>query len=223
MKNLILFLALVFMMYGYSYGIRIPLEGGTGTAVQGSGAVRIGMVDIEMIFREFPETRRGKGELEKEINAAQIKIEEKETEIEALQKEVDEMNAVKDKTGNLPGMALQQTTTDQALTEGTTVFQEPDTKSKEEDQKDFEKLHKSKTELLTKKKEELERFKKESELNLLAFEERRSKEILEKLYRNLEKIAREEGLDIVLDKNYVLYGQPVIDLTEKLKKRLAGE
>lgn len=222
MKQGMFVLSMVCMLAGYSYGIRIPLEGGAGGAVSG-GAVRIGMVDIEMIFREFPETRRGKGDLEKEINAAQVQIEEKEADIEELQKEVDEMNAAKDKTGNLPGMTLQQGATAPALAEGTTAQAVPDPKAKEKDEKDFVKLLSSKNELLAKKKEELAAFKKESEMNLLAFEERRSREILDKLYRTLEQIAREEGLDIVLDKNNVLYGQPVVDLTEKLKKRLAGE
>lgn len=239
MKVIYIFIIATFMYASWCYGIRIPLEGGTATHGATEGTMRIGVVDIEMIFREFPETKRGQKELENELKGAQEQIEVKKKEIEELQKEVDEMHAVEDKTGNLPGMKLSRDATGQAGVEVSTstgaaldvearesgqefLKDKKDTKKKE-DQKGFEKLYKSKKELLQKKKDELGKFIKESEANLLAMEERRSREILGKLYRVLEKIAREESLDIILDKNYVLYGQPAIDVTEKLKKRLAGE
>lgn len=239
MRKLLLFLIMFVIPMVYSYGIRIPLEGGTATHGAAEGTMRIGVVDIEMIFREFPETKRGQKELENELKKAQEQIEVKKKEIEELQKEIDEMDAVEEKTGNLPGMKLSRDATGQAGVDVSTstgaaldvearesgqefLKDKKDTKKKE-DQKGFEKLYKSKKELLQKKKDELGKFIKESEANLLAMEERRSREILEKLYRVLEKIAREESLDVILDKNYVLYGQPAIDVTEKLKKRLAGE
>ncbi|MFH1379266.1 MAG: OmpH family outer membrane protein [bacterium] len=220
------------------YGLSIPLEGGAGTSQSPAGSMRIGMVDMELIFREFPETRRGQQDLEKEISNAQVKINTKQQEIDALQKEVDEMQSVENETGQLPGMMQPGSQTDEFEVDSSTdtieitdINNEEETvqnsknenKSNDGDEQDFKKLLAGKTEEIIKLTDELEKFRKDSEVNLLQFEERKSREILEKLYRILEQIAQEEKLDIILDKNYVLYGRPAVDLTGRLKGRLAGD
>lgn len=241
MRRWYILIGVVCIVESFCYGMRIPLSGQSSGPTAAAGGVRIGMVDMEIIFREFPETRRGQQDLEKEIQNARITINTKQQAIDALQEEVQEMQTIEDKTGHLPGMDLTADTTAQTAPDTSPesdddmeiveVSDEPDSKKdsqkdkkkKKQDEKDFKKLLDEKTQELAELKKELEEFKKESEINLLEFEERKSREILEKLYRVLTQIAREEKFDIILDKNYVLYGQPAVDVTEKVKRRLAGD
>jgi Skp family chaperone for outer membrane proteins len=47
--------------------------------------------------------------------------------------------------------------------------------------------------------------------------------VMSKIYAVLQGLAREEGVSVVLDKAYVLYGEDTVDLSEKLIARLQAE
>lgn len=48
-------------------------------------------------------------------------------------------------------------------------------------------------------------------------------DVMSKIYAVLQTLARDEGINVVLDKAYVLYGEDTIDLSEKLISRLQQE
>jgi len=75
---------------------------------------------------------------------------------------------------------------------------------------------------ITKKKEELETAKKKTKDDIVKLEASNTKAVLSDIYKMLEKIAVEENLTIVVDKNNVLYGQASQDLTDKLRERMRG-
>lgn len=54
------------------------------------------------------------------------------------------------------------------------------------------------------------------------FEKKRAAQIFGKLYTALVQLADERGVDIVLDKSALLYGQGSLDLTEDLSRRVRG-
>ncbi|MBD3271980.1 MAG: hypothetical protein GF384_05530 [Elusimicrobia bacterium] len=232
MKNAYIFCAAILCMPMTGYSISIPLGEETRAAARADGALRIGVVDMELIFREFPETRRGRQDLEKEIQHVQKEITEREKEIAQLEQEVEEMKSVQDTTGSMPGMNKteeneESSDDNEAVTESdqnqkSEENSEEKEKREQQDTKDFVKLLNEKESLLKEKKKELTEFTEKSKVNILAFEERKSKEILDKLYRFLSEIAKEENIDIILDKSYVLYGKPAVDVTEKLRRRLSG-
>lgn len=55
-----------------------------------------------------------------------------------------------------------------------------------------------------------------------AFEKKRTAQIFGKLYKSLVQLADEKGVDIVVDKASLLYGQAALDLTETLSRRVRG-
>jgi outer membrane protein len=72
--------------------------------------------------------------------------------------------------------------------------------------------------LIRVKIEKLERFHKET---LSAIEEKRrelEEEINVEIYDAIKAVAEERGIDLVLDKNSILYGKPGFDITEDVIK-----
>ncbi len=47
--------------------------------------------------------------------------------------------------------------------------------------------------------------------------------VMSKIYAVLQTLARDEGVTVVLDKSYVLYGEDTVDLSDKLIQRLQQE
>ena len=44
--------------------------------------------------------------------------------------------------------------------------------------------------------------------------------VMSKIYAVLQTLARDEGITVVLDKSYVLYGEDTVDITDKLIQRM---
>ena len=55
---------------------------------------------------------------------------------------------------------------------------------------------------------------------LLDVESRKTDQVLARLYRAVSEVARREGVSVVIDKTSILYGQPAVDLTDKVLKYL---
>ena len=64
--------------------------------------------------------------------------------------------------------------------------------------------------------------KAEAAKKLAEFEKKRAAQIFGKLYTALMQLADERGVDIVLDKSALLYGQGALDLTDDLSRRVRG-
>ena len=85
---------------------------------------------------------------------------------------------------------------------------------------DLESLIRQNTEELKNKEKDLKSFQATAEKELTALESRKSQVLLGKIYQVLQQVAHDEGVSVVVDKGAILYGQPAVDLTEKLLKRL---
>jgi Skp family chaperone for outer membrane proteins len=48
-------------------------------------------------------------------------------------------------------------------------------------------------------------------------------DVMSRIYAVLQTLARDEGVTVVMDKAYVLYGEDTVDLTDKLIQRLQQE
>jgi Skp family chaperone for outer membrane proteins len=68
----------------------------------------------------------------------------------------------------------------------------------------------------------LAQAKADAARKLAEFEKKRAGQIFGKLYTALVQLADERGVDIVLDKSSLLYGQGSLDLTEDLSRRVRG-
>jgi len=67
-----------------------------------------------------------------------------------------------------------------------------------------------------------DKFVKATKEDIIKLEADNTKAVLNDIYKMLEKIAVEDNLTIVIDKNNVLYGRASQDLTDKLRDRMRG-
>ena len=75
---------------------------------------------------------------------------------------------------------------------------------------------------LAEEESSLNKAQKEAAKALAEFERKRAAQIFGKLYQALTQLADERGVDVVLDKSSLLYGQKGLDLTEPLSRRVRG-
>lgn len=73
---------------------------------------------------------------------------------------------------------------------------------------------------LSRKEDELRAAQRQTELELLEYESRRSELILGRIYVTLRELAVKEGVSVIVDKRSILFGHGAVDLTEKLLKKL---
>jgi Skp family chaperone for outer membrane proteins len=70
------------------------------------------------------------------------------------------------------------------------------------------------------KEAELTREHDDADRGLLDVESRKTDQVLAHLYRAVSDVARREGISVVVDKTTILYGQPTVDITDKVLKFL---
>ncbi|MDE2290651.1 MAG: OmpH family outer membrane protein, partial [Elusimicrobia bacterium] len=58
------------------------------------------------------------------------------------------------------------------------------------------------------------------EQNLVDIESKKSEMLLGRIYLAIRQTATENGVSVVIDKSAILYGQPSVDLTQKVLKKL---
>ncbi|HEX4046447.1 MAG TPA: OmpH family outer membrane protein [Elusimicrobiota bacterium] len=73
---------------------------------------------------------------------------------------------------------------------------------------------------IAKKESELTEEHDEADRGLLAVQSRKTDQVLARLYRAVSAVSREEGVSVVIDKSSVLYGNPAVDLTDRVLKYL---
>ncbi|MBU1261369.1 OmpH family outer membrane protein [bacterium] len=72
-------------------------------------------------------------------------------------------------------------------------------------------------------KVKLEELEKSRQSALSALEEKRTKleaEINRKIYEAIETLAKEKGIDLVLDKNSVIYGTQTFEITDEIIEKM---
>ncbi|MBI4668556.1 MAG: BamA/TamA family outer membrane protein [Elusimicrobia bacterium] len=199
------------------------------------GAV-IATIDLERIFQAYPGTKKAREEMEKLILIKENEIAAKRAEIFSLVEEiallksqaVQPQTAATDQSGPPASLFAQNQTgastdtltgaaTSQALPglnaapapAPTAVL--PAVSNPQIEQKEA---------LLKTKKEELKRLERDAEKNLESLEEAKTKTLLAKIYVAVKELAEEKNVDMVVDKNAILWGASRLDITEELMRRL---
>jgi Skp family chaperone for outer membrane proteins len=222
LKTILLTATLALVCFLRIYSIEIPLD--KRTVEQGS-RINIAYVDIEKVFREHQLTKRLKDEF-------QAEVEKRKAEIDKVQAGVDELQKVMLATSTVITQIKSQIETKKILLAAATD------QARISEDRELAKGSEiaSLEELLTRKEAELEETKKVCDLKgteieqmvcknrdeLLNLEEKNTSQVLTDIYRVMQKLAEEEEVTIILDKNEVLYGKEVRDLTDKVIERLHG-
>jgi len=206
---------------------------------------RVGFVDMERIFQEYPETRKARTEYRKEIARYKNDISQKEKELEQLEMEIAQMRGTISPAeplsvssapsvspvlfssaapGNVfpPDMAISSSTPPPVSVTDPDVSPDPSQKLFSTTPYSPENTLSKKEADLLQKREALEKVRGTSVEALRAFEARQSRQILGRLYKALVQLADEQGISLVVDKSAILYGQDTVDLTEALSRRVRG-
>ena len=226
--------------------VEIPLDGRIGTSAEGGGTASIGYVDIEKIFAEHPMTARVQAEFQAEVEQRKKEISDLERSVADLQRIIvssttevarmrTELETLKTKglapattvqVPLLPGMEVSSSTQQAASAAPQQKQSSADMNAlvaaKEQEIKEKEAGIDALNQESAKKKEEIKQQTKQIKEDLVSLEEKKTITVLNDLYRVLERIATEESITIIIDKNDVLYGQPGQDLTQKVRERLQG-
>lgn len=203
---------LLFLAGVTAWGIEIPVRRG------GASGAAVGYVDMELVFREYPEARKAREEYQKEVLRHKGELADRERALSDLKREIEALKATP-----LPAPAVEQssTTAESPTPLVSTATVESPAVSTATAASVAEGL-KRREEQLLKREKELEEARESSAKALRAFEATRSKTILGRLYKALVELADEKGIRLVVDKSAILYGQNTIDLTEALNRRVRG-
>lgn len=173
--------------------MEIPLERGTEKNRKGGGPV-IGFVDMDLIYQEFPETKKARQEYQAQAEKIKQALLEKDAELSDLREQ----------------LAVLQAAAGAGVARSTDTASNPPVDVQEQARN----LQEQEAALLD--------AKKEAAADLLEYERMKASQIFGKLYRALMQLADEKGIDMVLDKSALLYGQGGMDLTDALSRRVRG-
>ncbi len=67
---------------------------------------------------------------------------------------------------------------------------------------------------------EFKNFRGNAVADMKVLETQKTYGVMSKIYAELQTLARDEGVTVVMDKSYVLYGEDTVDLSDKLIERL---
>jgi Skp family chaperone for outer membrane proteins len=175
----------------------------------------IGYVDIERVFNSLPETKEDRESLNLEIINNQDRLKEKEKLVAELGKD---LKLLKEQLKLLtPEEVSDKGENDESkLTPEDKSVKELEERSRE----DLKKAIAKKEQELKNRKAEMEQFRSRIEQTLLEKEDQKIEVIMGRIYRALRELANEERVSVVIDKKNILYGQKVVDLTDKLLRKL---
>ena len=207
-----------------SCAIELTLEENRGEA--GS----VGYVDIEKVFREYPETQRAKESFKTELERKEKVILDRKKEIFAMRGEIARLKLEREFTLKLSTMPYAPPPDpEQAVLNAPVVstvaavgveVQFSTTAMSPVVALDY-RIAAAQRRLL-----ELEvafkSFQAASEKEMVAFESRKTEIVLGKIYYALRELSVQESVSVVVDKKSILYGQKAVDLTDKLLRKLRG-
>ena len=224
------------------YCIEIPLKGaggGTGVGFVDMNELFKGYSKVDEVKKEYDalneEKRKGLEEVNKKTEDVRGRMEKNRVRIEELKQNLKMLRssasvivtdiAVEDSSGAV--YVINETVTSppplptRDIDERLRIAKQ--IKEAEQlfllEQSVLEKNEKEKSEL----GKEYEDKKAGIEKELADFEESKTLKIMSEFYSLIGDLAKEENISIVIEKTGILYGQPAIDLTEKLKERLRGK
>ena len=209
------FLAGLLFLAGLTvWGVEIPVRRG------GASGAAVGYVDMELVFREYPEAKKAREEYQKEVVRHKGELADRERALADLKREIEALKATPLPT---PAVEPSSTTTESPTPDvSTATVESPVVTASTATAASVAEGLKRREEQLLKREKELEEARESSAKALRAFEATRSKTILGRLYKALVELAEERGIRLVVDKSAILYGQNTIDLTEALNRRVRG-
>ncbi|MFN3550430.1 MAG: OmpH family outer membrane protein [Endomicrobiia bacterium] len=184
---------------------------------------KVGVVDMDLVLSEHAKSK----EFQKEIKFFE---ENKRLELVSYEKEIEDLIKKKIEIFNEIEQLKQQllqydkifTNTDTTVDSATTNLQEKEQEIQQiknnidSKQKNIEEIEKN----IAEKKELLKQKQNEIELEIEKMKQKYEIELFANLYEIIRKIAVQEGLNIVIDKSGILYGESKIDITEKVLKMI---
>lgn len=185
-----------FFLLGTLHALDIPLAGGGGSS---PSAVKIGFVDMDRIFKIYPQTQAAKEDYAKQLKKKKEQLTVKEKELEDI----------KNRIGILESTLANTPVEQSEPMEGESVPAQ---------RKSVPTLKKE----LEDARAEFEEMKKQASMDLSNFQSQQSQIILGKIYQALRDLALEEQVIVVVDKASILYGDATIDLTDRLQERVRG-
>ena len=204
------------------------------TAISSS---KIAYVDMEKAFTEHPLSSRAKEDFTVEVEKRKnellgmendlLKLESdlkaKETEIKDMQGKIDLLKTEPSVAVNTSTSSLSSSTAKISTTSVLSSDKMNDLlKSTDDDVKTKQEEYKAISLNIEKKKAEIADKNKKNKDELCALEECKSAEVLKDIFLIVNKIAQEEGIEMIIDKNDVLFAQPYQDITEKVLDRMRG-
>jgi Skp family chaperone for outer membrane proteins len=229
---------LLLLASGGLWGVEISL--GRGGA---SGGTSVGFVDMERVFRDYPETMKAREDYQKEVLRHKTELAERERALAELERSVEALKvapvpSVSPVMSSTPTVAGTDTPTD-----ATAVLMSTAPLSSSKPLAPVESVGPSEAVIISpilpppaspfqgrgttaRAIDETERGTGNGPghlgQTLRAFEAERSKKILGRLYKELVQLAEEKGIRLVVDKSAILYGEDTVDLTEALHRRVRG-
>ncbi|MFH1283245.1 MAG: OmpH family outer membrane protein [bacterium] len=246
-----LILSIILLVFPFAlYAVEIPLT--KTLSSDGAATNTFAIVDMSKVLDNFPETQRKQKEFEKKVGEIEEKLKLKEEEVAKLQAEIDASRVTnrqeEKKTQPEPSMdgfilteSTQTAETAQDIEAEIEANQDDESAIIEKQNQDkavSQEVDKSTStasvivdpKVLEEKKKELEEksgelanLKEESNIEIQELHISFRQQVMGKIYVVLQELAGEEGIEIIVDKNNVLYGKPNIDLTQKLVDRLSGK
>jgi Skp family chaperone for outer membrane proteins len=226
-----------------AWGLEIPVRRG------GPGGASVGYVDMELVFREYPEAKKAREEYRTELLRQKSELAQREQvlddlkrEIELLKRSVETGPTVDRSSSTVVPIAPPETGSSDAppafgvfpvSSTGTVLTAPPLSGPAVEPVRvappspstavaSSQAEISKREEILLKRQKELEDARASSAKSLKIFEASRAKTILGRLYKALVELANERGISLVVDKSAILYGENTIDLTDSLNRRVRG-
>ena len=206
--------------------------------------MNVGYVDVSALFEEHPMTARFKEDFMKEVDkrkqtekdehskldALESVLVSSTTEIKQLRQDIENIKKNQNQPQLLPqNSSLQASATSQSGAQAPAVSTPSITVSPAEQIKAKEDLIAGKEKALTiqkidieKKKLEISMLKKKHKDELEKLEAKQSEIVMADLDQVIEEVAKEEDLTIVLDKNNILYGKTIKNVTDMVRQRMRG-
>ena len=201
----------------------------------------VGYVDMQAIFRAFPETKRAKESFEAAVRQAEDQVNLRKSELISLRGELADFKMQRAFMARAPIVAastapaaglpaapsplpaapgIQASTaaaTAAALVRASTAAVRaaaPDPLA------DMDKKIAEKSAALDKKEADFKDYQARIEKNLLDLESRKTEYLLGKIYAAVQQAAKDEGVSVVVDKSQILFGPKAVDLTQKVLEKL---
>ncbi|MCK9582592.1 MAG: OmpH family outer membrane protein [Endomicrobiales bacterium] len=241
-KYIFIFVILLFCA-SMSFALTINVDGQTQVLdnskdADKSAAVslpKIAYVDMERAFVEHPLSSRSKEEftvevekrkdellaMENELLKLQSNLVAKEAEIKDAQ---DKMNLLStespviESTSSLSSIRASTSTASSLSSEKMTEL----LKSTEEEVKIKQSEYNAISINIEKKRAEIADKNKKNKDELCTLEECKSAEVLKDIFQIINKVAQDEGISMIIDKNDILFAQPYQDITDKVLDRMRG-